>query len=44
VSGLGWDVLPGDWLLDALRRCHDGEDPDVVYAELWANAAHTTVD
>ena len=22
----------------ALRRCHDGEDPDLVYLELLANS------
>lgn len=40
---LGWDVIPGQQLLDSLRRCASGEDPDAVYAELWANAAHEDV-
>jgi len=35
---LGWHVLPGSLLLDSLRRCEQGEDPDLVMAELWANA------
>jgi hypothetical protein len=36
--GLGWWVIAGGVLLDGLRRAAAGEDPDVVYAELYANA------
>lgn len=43
VSGLGWWAISGDALLEALRRAHDGEDPDVVYAELYANSDHENV-
>jgi hypothetical protein len=35
---LGWWVIAGDVLLDGLRRAAEGEDPDLVYAELYANA------
>lgn len=34
---MGWWTIDGDALIDALRRCADGEDPDLVYAELYAN-------
>jgi len=37
---LGYHVLPGELLLDSLRRVGKGEDPDLVFAELWANASH----
>lgn len=36
-SNLGWWVISGEELLDLLRRCHAGEDPDLVYAEAYAN-------
>jgi len=35
---LGWHSIEGQHLLDTLRRVAAGEDPDLVYAELWANA------
>jgi hypothetical protein len=35
---LGWHVICGEELLGALRRCGAGEDPDLVYIELCANA------
>lgn len=35
---LGWWSIAGDELLDMLRRCHHGEDPDLVYAEAYANS------
>jgi hypothetical protein len=41
---LGWHVISGELLLDALRRVGEGEDPDLVYAELWANASHDELD
>jgi hypothetical protein len=34
---LGWHVISGELLLDSLKRCANGEDPDLVMAELWAN-------
>jgi hypothetical protein len=40
ASDLGWWTIPGDVLLDMLRRCHDGEDPDLVFAEAYANVEH----
>jgi len=35
---LGWWTISGEALLESLRRCHRGEDPDLVYAELYANS------
>ena len=40
TAGLGWWTIHGEALLDALHRSHDGDDPDVVYAELYANSEH----
>jgi len=36
--GKQWWVLNGADLLTALNRCHQGEDPDMVYLEYIANA------
>lgn len=33
-----WHVIHEGTLLDLLRRAHGGEDPDMVYAEQYANA------
>lgn len=40
MSDLGWWTISGEDLLAALREAHDGADPDVVYAELYANSDH----
>lgn len=37
---LGWHVIAGSHLIDLLRRAAQGEDPDLLFAELWANAEH----
>ncbi len=37
---LGWHVISGEQLLAMLRRVAVGENPDLVYAEEWANAEH----
>ena len=44
VPDLGWHVISGEDLLDALRRVEQGEAADLVYAELWANADHEHVE
>jgi hypothetical protein len=41
---LGWHVISGEDLLALLRRAAAGEDPDLLYAEAWANADHEPVD
>lgn len=40
AAPLGWHVISGERLLDMLRRVAGGENPDLVYAEEWANAEH----
>lgn len=37
---LGWHVIAGADLLTLMRRCTNGEDADLVFAEVWANAEH----
>lgn len=36
----GWNVISDEELMRLLRRCHEGEDPDLVYTEFYANADH----
>lgn len=36
----GWWTISGTSLLDMLRRAHRGEDPDLLYAEAYANSDH----
>lgn len=40
---LGWWSLSGEDFLTALHRVHDGEDPDLVYVEYYANSDHENV-
>lgn len=40
VDPLGWHVIAGTHLLDLLRACAAGADPDMVMVELWANGEH----
>ncbi|MGV8874845.1 MAG: hypothetical protein ACOH2Q_20110 [Rhodococcus sp. (in: high G+C Gram-positive bacteria)] len=37
---LGWWAISGVALLESLKRTANGEDPDLVYAELYANSDH----
>lgn len=34
----GWHCISDSTLLQALRRAHAGEDPDLVLTELYANS------
>lgn len=34
----GWWSINGEQLMIMLQRCHDGEEPFLVYAEAYANA------
>ena len=43
VTDLGWWCISGEGLMDMLRRTYNGEDPDLVYAEEFANAEHEEV-
>lgn len=40
MPGLGWWAISGEAILDMLRRAHAGEDPDLIYAEEYANSTH----
>jgi hypothetical protein len=40
VNALGWWVISAEALLEMLRRVQAGEDPDLVYAEEYANCDH----
>lgn len=40
MSDLGWWAIHSDTIIDGLRRAHAGEDPDLIFAELWANSDH----
>lgn len=42
-SELGWWTIAGEVLLLMLRRVAAGEDPDLIYAELYANSMHEIV-
>lgn len=33
-----WWTINGESLMAALRLAHDGEDPDLVYLELYTNS------
>ena len=37
-NDLGWWIIHGDNLLTALHMVAQGDDPDLVYAELFATA------
>lgn len=37
-------VISGAMFLDALRRAAAGEDPDLLYAEFYANSDHEHVE
>jgi hypothetical protein len=39
-----WWSIAGSDILDALRRAHAGEDPDLVFAEMYANSEIHNVD
>lgn len=34
----GWWAISGDDFIAALRRAHAGEDPEMLYAEWYANS------
>lgn len=39
-----WWVINGEALLDGLKRCAAGEDPELVYIELFANTTEGVDD
>lgn len=44
MSGLGWWSIHGEDLLALLRRAAAGEDPDLLYAEAYANSTTEEVE
>jgi len=44
MPGLGWWAISGAALIESLRRAADGENPDLLYAELYANSDTEEVD
>jgi hypothetical protein len=43
VTPLGWHVIAGEALLDALREAEAGEPADMVYAQLYTASEHDSV-
>ncbi len=43
-EALGWWTISGEALLEALQQVHDGDLPDVVYAEMYANSTRHRYD
>lgn len=39
-SAMGWWSISGVAILEALHRVARGDDPDVVYTELYVNSDH----
>jgi hypothetical protein len=39
-----WWVVSNEAMRELLVRAHDGEDPDLLMAENYANARHENVD
>lgn len=37
-KGLGFWTLSGEDLLDVLTRAYHGENPNMIYAEMYANS------
>lgn len=44
MTDLGWHVISGEHLLEVLRRAAEGENPDLVFAEIWANAEREDIE
>lgn len=39
-----WNVIKTDMLIDMMKRAAAGEDPDMIYAEFYANCDHEQVE
>jgi hypothetical protein len=44
TASAGWFVVSDVQLRDALRRAHEGDDPGLVLAELYANCEVERID
>ena len=38
MSDLGWWIIHGEEILEALRQVENGDAPEMVYMELYANS------
>lgn len=38
MTNMGWWAISGEDFLAALKRAHAGENPELIYAELYANS------
>ena len=38
TSKLGWWTISGEMFLEALYRVQDGDEPEMIYAEWYANS------
>jgi len=41
MTNMGWWTISGEDFLAALNRAHAGEDPDIIYTELYVNSEIT---
>ena len=37
MSDMGWWIIHADEIIEMLRAVANGDSPDIVFAELWAN-------
>lgn len=44
AEGRGWWAMSGEAFMAALRRAHEGENPDLIYAEWYANSDVETIE
>lgn len=44
MSAGAWWVVHEENMLAMMRRCYAGEDPDIVFAEEYANCEHEHVE
>lgn len=40
MTDLGWWTIHGEEMLQMMKRAANGEDPGLLYAELYANSEH----
>jgi hypothetical protein len=38
MTDRGWWTISGDAFYESLVRAHEGEDPDLIYTEYYANS------
>lgn len=43
TSKLPWHTMSGEVLMELLWKAHNGQHPDMVYMEEYANAEHEQV-